>query len=498
MSSERAADLTRMELFSGLKKGPEKSLRQYARFEKRPPDHVFVSQDEYTDDFYVVLQGGVSAYRTNADGETEILDTLGKGSWFGELSALSNQPSLATLKSDSTCVLAVLDSALFKEVYVAGGKFREMVDEKYRERGLLMHLRIAPIFKGTPDVELRKLRRLVRFESFEKGMKIARAGEPADAVYLVRSGAVSCVSHEESGAERILGYYMNNSSFGERCLTEDKREWPGDYVCLARTDVLVVPRKIIVDTFGQDTNTLNTLETAASLIVADEEGEITGYHDFVSDPGRSSEASAEEMELMVRRQSIKGGEALVIDLKRCTRCNACVESCVAVHADGIPRLSKKGNRISADLSLTTSCYNCEIPECMMSCNYGAIRRDVQGQIRFVYDNCTGCSMCVSACPYDVIRLTPPPGQGPLVSSPSILENLPLIGSWFRKECGSTADDASEPLRNPRGQKITGKAIKCDLCAGLPFEACIYNCPCNAISRVPPAEIWDRERIPIRN
>ena len=29
-----------------------------------------------------------------------------------------------------------------------------------------------------------------------------------------------------------------------------------------------------------------------------------------------------------------------------------------------------------------------------------------------------------------------------------------------------------------------KAIKCDLCSGLPFEACVYNCPCTAITRVP--------------
>ena len=49
--------------------------------------------------------------------------------------------------------------------------------------------------------------------------------------------------------------------------------------------------------------------------------------------------------MMVGRQSVKGGEALVIDLHRCVRCNMCVETCVAVHEDRVPRLSKKGHRI---------------------------------------------------------------------------------------------------------------------------------------------------------
>ena len=31
--------------------------------------------------------------------------------------------------------------------------------------------------------------------------------------------------------------------------------------------------------------------------------------------------------------------------------------------------------------------------------------------------------------------------------------------------------------------------KCDRCEGLPFEACVYNCPCNAISRRAPSEVF---------
>src|SRR6185436_13973199 len=133
-------------------------------------------------------------------------------------------------------------------------------------------------------------------------------------------------------------------------------------------------------------------------------------------------------------------------------------------------------------------------------NYGAIRRDAEGLIRFVYDNCVGCSMCVSACPYGVIRYTPPPGSAPLVPKENFLETIPFLGNLFKKSAPATAEavpaEAAKPEQalSARGEKVQGKSIKCDLCAGLPFEGCVYNCPTSAISRVNPADLFDRTQI----
>jgi Fe-S-cluster-containing hydrogenase component 2 len=137
---------------------------------------------------------------------------------------------------------------------------------------------------------------------------------------------------------------------------------------------------------------------------------------------------------------------------------------------------------------------------MMACGYGAIRRDVRGTIDFIWDNCVGCTSCVSKCPYNVIRMTPPPGEstaesGPRDITPSILANMPLIGHWFRPDAtagGTCATGASGSAINKvtgREEKVAGKAVKCDLCAGMPFEACVYNCPCSAIERVAPEALF---------
>ena len=41
----------------------------------------------------------------------------------------------------------------------------------------------------------------------------------------------------------------------------------------------------------------------------------------------------------------------------------------------------------------------------------------------------------------------------------------------------------------RTVEVMAKAIKCDLCAGLPFEACVYNCPTYAIDRRRPEDLF---------
>src|SRR4030095_1317309 len=109
--------------------------------------------------------------------------------------------------------------------------------------------------------------------------------------------------------------------------------------------------------------------------------------------------------------------------------------------------------------------------------------------------------CVSKCPYNVIRMTPPPTESTSQES-SVLAELPLIGSWFRpREAAQNkpvlAREPGAPLKQVnritgREEEVAGKAIKCDLCAGLPFEACVYNCPCGAILRVEPESLFGRE------
>ncbi len=466
--------------------------------------HVFVNQGEYTAQFAVILEGMVDITRAVPGGGVERLAALGPGQWFGEMSALSNQPALATVKASMASTLLLIDPPLFKELYRDKYDFKQLIDAEYRKRALVANLRSVPLFKGVAEQALLNLKDSAELIVVGEGKKpdvLGKKNDPADAIYLVRSGAIKKTTVGPDGKERILGYFNDNSSFGERAVLDDDtlRSWDGDYETMTRCDLVRVSREAIEEAFSFDPDLMRLLKTKALQITQEEDsGFAIGALELGDDVKPTDEALADRMRIMIDKESIKGGEALVIDLERCTRCNACVESCVAVHDDRVPRLSKKGNRISADKVLTSACYNCQVPSCMAKCNDGAIRRDSQGNIHFIFDNCTGCTACVLACPYDVIRMTPPPYEGPFMRKRTLLETLPFIGGVFTKLEEAKATKEREAARQENaiqamtsahtGKDVFGKAIKCDLCQGMPFEACIYNCPCNAISRRVPEDV----------
>ena len=157
---------------------------------------------------------------------------------------------------------------------------------------------------------------------------------------------------------------------------------------------------------------------------------------------------------------IQGQKLMLIDLDRCTRCNQCVEACVAAHDDGHTRLYLDGPRFENYL-VPISCRSCLDPVCMIGCPVGSINRGDKGEI--VIENwCIGCGMCAEQCPYGSIVMNP-------LSKPADLS------PEARKALGAEAKMST----------ITEQAVVCDLCSSLPSQdpSCVYACPHDAAMRV---------------
>ncbi|MCA9323409.1 MAG: cyclic nucleotide-binding domain-containing protein [Planctomycetes bacterium] len=468
--------LPSLPLFANVPKSAVKKMMEekHMRFRSYASGDVIVRQGDLDTEFFVVIEGLASAYRTEDKGKTALLGSYGASDFFGEMSAISHQPRSATVKADGPCVAMMLDVTIFQLLFNdKKSSFAKLIDERYRERALAFHLMTAPIFKTADPEDLKQVAKGAELVSHPKGTVIAEEGGTADAVYLVRSGIIKRAGKGASGEDLIHDYLCDNSSFGERALTED-RGWSWTCTTLSHVDLVRLPLELFEQVF-RDRHKRTRLQEQVDLLIAEEEGSI------------GMNAVGEQFELLVGKQTVKGTEALVIDLKKCTRCNACVESCVAVHDDRVPRLSKRGIR-EGDLMLSSACYNCKIPECMLSCKFGAIRRDVDGQIHIVQDNCVGCNMCESACPYGVIRmahLLDEAEEAQFQAENSIWRSIPIVGSLLRKRAAAAVVEGEEEAPKSAGK---AKAIKCDLCAGLPFEACVYNCPCGAIARRSPTAL----------
>lgn len=98
---------------------------------------------------------------------------------------------------------------------------------------------------------------------------------------------------------------------------------------------------------------------------------------------------------------------MVIDLKRCVGCQACVTTCKAEHGTppGVTRskvMRKEFGKFPnvRRLSLPMLCMHCESPACVEVCPTGATyKREEDGIVVVDKNICIGCRACAMACPY---------------------------------------------------------------------------------------------------
>lgn len=129
---------------------------------------------------------------------------------------------------------------------------------------------------------------------------------------------------------------------------------------------------------------------------------------------------------------------MVIDLDRCTGCQACVLACKA--ENNVPPVGAKEASRGRIISwmqvlaegeeehpgppvrfLPRPCLHCDDPPCTKVCPVYATYRNPEGIIAQIYARCIGCRFCMAACPYNAKYFnwhryqTDGPGQNPDVS-----------------------------------------------------------------------------------
>jgi molybdopterin-containing oxidoreductase family iron-sulfur binding subunit len=156
---------------------------------------------------------------------------------------------------------------------------------------------------------------------------------------------------------------------------------------------------------------------------------------------------------------------MVIDLRRCVGCNACVVACKSEHnaPAGILQttvLEKEMGKFpnTNRVFVPMLCNHCEFPVCAEVCPTKATHKRADGIVMIDYAKCIGCCSCIEHCPYHVRVL--------------VLDNRTLY------------PDGRTVFEKPVHDKIPTKvATKCDFChhrvetGGQP--ACAEVCPTSA-------------------
>lgn len=101
--------------------------------------------------------------------------------------------------------------------------------------------------------------------------------------------------------------------------------------------------------------------------------------------------------------------AIIADNALCTGCQTCQLYCSIFHVEAfnpkrarvlIHREEKSGQ------NTVIICRQCKKPPCKASCDRDAILYNELRVLTVDSEKCNGCGACISACPFNVIRLDP--------------------------------------------------------------------------------------------
>jgi molybdopterin-containing oxidoreductase family iron-sulfur binding subunit len=182
---------------------------------------------------------------------------------------------------------------------------------------------------------------------------------------------------------------------------------------------------------------------------------------------------------------------MVIDLDRCTGCQACVIACrqennVAFVGEADARLGRakfwmnmisevKGSYPHVEMRFTPiPCMHCDRPPCTKVCPVEATYKNPEGIVAQVYPRCIGVRMCISNCPYTVRYFN--------WAAPSWPEEYKkgLNPDVYTRRKGIT-EKCNFCIQRIRRAKLTAKKEKRTLRDGDVVPACAQTCPGEAIT-----------------
>jgi Fe-S-cluster-containing dehydrogenase component len=379
-----------------------------------------------------------------------------EGALFGELAALGRIPRTTTIFAETSATLLEIRWQGLREIRRFDEGFRRIIDTRYRENALRIHLRETTLFAGLDEDSLSKVVDATLFETYgafdwhvsyqrmrssgqtgaQNEPPIARQGEYADGILMIRAGFAR-VAREYGSGQRTLTYLGAGDAYGLEELyvgwkTGKSVNLGTSLTALGYVDALRVPAQVL------EKYVFPNLESPPGPVV--EEIDRTLAEDAL-------------LEWAVEERFINATQAMLIDLNKCVRCDDCVRACGSTHG-GNPRFIRHGKTFDHWM-VANACMHCADPVCMIGCPTGAIHRSqVGGTVVINDDTCIGCATCASSCPYSNIRM----------AEINDRRGVALIDT-----------DSGRPIL---------KATKCDLCSTNPGgPACVRACPHDALSRV---------------
>ena len=360
---------------------------------------------------------------------------LGQGELFGEIGAMSGWPQSVTARTVGPCRLLQIRVPALRLLKRRSKGLKTRLDQLYRDRALHHQLQSTPLFRSLADDLLRRLEEAVELVSLSPGEVLLNEHDPAETLYVVRSGFLK-LSQRYGEGELVVTYLSKGMTLGEvELLIDGITGYEVTVTSVEFAELIALPAATLRPLLQSEPRLLEGLWRAVV-------GRLQEIGSSRRDPGRSG-----FIQSALETGLVQGNSILMIDLDLCTRCDDCVRACAATHG-GRPRFVREGERLG-DFLIPRSCYHCRDPVCLVGCPTGAIHRSGTSDVIDITDEiCIGCATCANNCPYDAIVM---------------------------HETGETWPDDMLPASLRGEDRLV--ASKCDLCSNAGHDpACVSHCP----------------------
>jgi NADPH-dependent 2,4-dienoyl-CoA reductase/sulfur reductase-like enzyme/pSer/pThr/pTyr-binding forkhead associated (FHA) protein/Fe-S-cluster-containing hydrogenase component 2/CRP-like cAMP-binding protein len=484
-------------------------LAEASQFLAMQPGDTVIREGTYGRDLYLILDGRVTLFASGSDDTQFPVAVLGQGEHVGEDGMLTGQLYNATAKVQAPAIILQVPEQVMQHLMELVPYVRTFFGQVNNARSLQSILKRMSLFQGVSDSDIGFIIQQASVEQYGRDEPLFaedNSGEgrrPArETLHILLEGFVKVARllPGENGqkAERIIAYRQGGDYFagGMDLLGDGKAV---SVTTINRVRVAEIPRKTLLAlfqrypevnqrfssrlreytetaTFAQETIFTGNVPLQRMLKGAVSGNPVkAGLHSLVSDG------------------VVEGTEVLVIDLDKCIHCDECEEACERRH--GHSRMNRSKGMVIGNITITTTCRQCQDPVCML-CSRAGIARSPDGEV-YITESCIGCGICAERCPYGAISIVDLAGEvsngrgaskhGSTKGSGGKRQSrkqLPMarLGQLAPGPLESPTYDAYDELR----KKI---AIKCDLCAGYKDQACVQACPTGAAIRIRPTEFF---------
>ncbi|MDY0131433.1 MAG: Crp/Fnr family transcriptional regulator [Desulforegulaceae bacterium] len=125
-------------------------------------------------------------------------------------------------------------------------------------------LKITLMFKSLSNEQIQKLLKICTLKSYDPNQMIFFDNDPANGLYLIKTGKVKIFKMSEEGKEQIFHIFSRGEPFGEAAVFADTG-FPANAQTISKSEIIYIPKKELLEIFKKDPSTAMNMLAVLSL-----------------------------------------------------------------------------------------------------------------------------------------------------------------------------------------------------------------------------------------